>query len=127
MITKLTHLMLLVHNQNDALKFYTEQLNFKIHPDAQFGPERWLTICAHNQSDFEIALMHANDQEKDLVGRQAGSKPFFVIETDNCIEDYKLFQLRGIHFLSEPKEELWGTSALFQDLYGNIILLNQSK
>lgn len=127
MISKITHLTLLVHDQDEALSFYTEKLNFKKHTDVYFGPDRWLTICTQEQPNFELALMVAQDDEKNVVGRQSGTKPFFALETTNCYADYQLFSSRGVMFLTEPKDEVWGISALFKDLYGNILLLNQSK
>jgi catechol 2,3-dioxygenase-like lactoylglutathione lyase family enzyme len=127
MITKVTHLTLFVTNQDNALKFYTESLGFKVHTDAMFGPDfRWLTICPPEQPDFEIAILKAETpEEKALVGKQGAGKPFFSLATTDCRKDFELLSSRGVKFAQEPKVEEWGISAAFQDLEGNMIYMCQ--
>ncbi|MDR3550417.1 MAG: VOC family protein [Candidatus Babeliales bacterium] len=127
MITKITHLTLFVHNQNDAVEFYTEKVGFKVHTDAMFGPEfRWLTLHPQGQSDFELVLMLAtNEQDKALVGKQGGSKPLFTLESNDIEKDYESLLASGIIFATAPEKQPWGTATSFKDLYGNEIYLVQ--
>lgn len=127
MITKITHLTLFVHNQNDALEFYTQKIGFSLHTDAMFGPElRWLTLHPQGQPDFELVLMLAtNEQDKALVGKQGGSSPFFTLETNNIAKDYELLLANGVTFCAAPETQPWGTATSFTDLYGNKIYLVQ--
>lgn len=124
MITKVTHLTVFVKNQDEALTFYTNNLGFKVHTDAQFEDMRWLTIHPADQSDFEIVLMPANSpEEKALVGKQAGSGVFFCLESTNIEEDYKALKSKGVELLGEPTTEPWGKAVTFKDLYGNTLYL----
>lgn len=127
MITKLTNITLFVNNQDDALKFYTNILGFKVHTDAIYGNNfRWLTICLKNQPDLEIALMPATtSEEKALVGKQAASIPFLCLQSDDCIKDYESLKAKGVVFMDEPKKEAWGIAAACKDLYGNLLYIVQ--
>lgn len=128
MFTGITHLTLLVLNQDEALAFYTQKLGFKVHTDEPFGNNsRWLTLQIPGQ-EIELALMPAeNAQDKALVGKQGGQYPFFCVATKDCKTDYEALSKRGVAFTSAPKEEPWGVSASFKDLYGNVIYMSQSK
>jgi len=126
MITKITHLTLFVSNQDETLKFYTENLGFKVHTDAMFGPMRWISICPAEQPHFELCIMKAeNEQEEALIGKQGAEKPFFCIESTDCKKDYEMLKSKGIKMHQEPKEEVWGISTSFADNSGNIIYMVQ--
>ena len=116
-----------VENQDKTLDFY-KKLNFGVHTDSSFGEFRWLTLCLPGNKNLELALIKAEStQEKNLVGKQAAQKPFLSIDTDNCQQDFQRLKDLGVEFVQEPKSEEWGTSAMFKDLYGNLIYLNQSN
>lgn len=123
---KISHVTLLVKDQNDALDFYQNKLGFKVHTDAKLGPMRWLTLCTVDQPDFELSLMQAGPKDQDLVGRQGGSYPLLALETKDCHESFKRLKSLGIKFDGEPQQESWGTGVTFRDLYGNLIYLHQS-
>lgn len=126
MLTKITHLTVFVTNQDDALKFYRDSLGFKVHTDAMFGDFRWLTLCAPEQPDFEIALVPAQTPEElAIVGKQGAGKPLFNVETNDCQKDYERLSALGVVFVQQPKREQWGFSSAFHDLYGNLIYMCQ--
>ena len=129
MITKTTHIPIFVHDQNEALKFYTEKLGFALHTDVMFGENmRWLTATPAKQSDFEFAFMQANTPEqKSLVGKQAPDVPFCCVSTDDCEKTYKELEEKGVECVSAPENLPWGVSALIKDLYGNIINIVETK
>lgn len=129
MITKTTHVSIFVNDQDEALKFYTEQLGFKLHTDTTFGQNmRWLTVCSAEQPDFEFALMQANtDAQKALVGKQAPEVPVCCVSTNDCHKTVQELKSRGVTITSEPEEMPWGVSALFQDLYGNTFNIVEPK
>lgn len=126
MITQFSHVTIFVHNQDDALEFYTKKLGFVVHTDAAYGPGlRWLTVSPVNKS-FQITLMYAETpQQKALVGTQAADMPFCVFETDDCKADCDAMKKAGVEFVQEPTQQPWGIEALFKDLYGNILDLVQ--
>lgn len=126
MLTKITHVTLFVSNQDEALRFYTEKLGFKLNTDEKFGDMRWLTVNLPDQKEFELVLMAATTpEEKAVVGKQGGAKPLFSLGTSDCKKDYEKLKGLGVKFTSEPKEEPWGISASFQDLDGNNIYMCQ--
>ena len=125
MITRVSHITLLVKDQNEALAFYQGKLGFKIHTDANFGDMRWLTICTEAAPNFEIAVVLPGKGDESLVGRQTGAYPIFSLETADCIGTYNALKAKGILFDGEPKVESWGTGVSFKDLYGNMIYITQ--
>lgn len=127
MLTALTHLTILVNDLAEALEFYKNILGFRVHTDAimQDG-SRWLTLCLPGNKDFEFVLMSAKtEQDKSLVGKQAGTHSLGVLTTNNCVETYTLLKSQGVVFVDEPRTESWGTGATFKDLYGNMFYLVQ--
>jgi catechol 2,3-dioxygenase-like lactoylglutathione lyase family enzyme len=124
MINKVTHVSLLVRDQQEVLKWYTEKLGFEKRADDPFpeGGGRWITIAPKGQQDLEIVLEPpewglGSDAETKL--QMVGKTPGWVVRTDDCRGDYEKFKSRGVKFLSPPEELPWGVSAVFEDLYGN--------
>jgi predicted enzyme related to lactoylglutathione lyase len=126
MISKLSLITVFVHNQDDALRFYTEKLGFeKRSDDSQtLGSFLWLTVAPKEQKEVEIVLLKAEDKEqKDLVGKQSN----IGFETDDCRETYETLRSRGVKFTSPPEQAQWGLQALFEDLYGNEFVLIERR
>lgn len=128
MFTRLTHLTVLVADQDEALAFYARKLGFKLHTDAMMpNGYRWLTVCPSDAVEFELALMPAiDDNQKSLIGNQAGAEPFFVLETKDCKKTIEELKANGVEIVQDVTEEAWGTGASIKDLYGNIIYINQA-
>jgi len=125
MISKITHITLFVHDQDDALKFYIK-LGFKVHTDAQFGPMRWLTLNLPGDENMELVLMMADtEQEKQLVGKQSGEKPLISFSTADCNATYRALKEAGVSFAEEPAQHPWGMAVGFRDLYGNPLYMCQ--
>jgi len=122
-ITKITHITLFVHNQEEALNFY-KKLGFIIHTDAPFGETRWLTLCLPDQKDLELVLKQANTaREEALIGKQIG---FANLESSDCQKDYDALQALGVKIIAKPAAQPWGLSMVIADLYGNNIYISQS-
>jgi len=123
MITKLVHVTVIVRDQDEALRFYTEKLGMEKREDRTMGSYRWLTV-APKGSAVAIVLQKpaAPFQQPDEIERmlaEVGHGTTWVVETDDCKHDYEAMQGRGVTFTSAPSELPWGVSAVFQDLYGN--------
>ena len=127
MIEKIGHITILVKDQDDALKFYTEKLGFKKCQDTMFGEDmRWVTVAPKNQPDLEITFVKADSREKlKSLGKQAGDHVFLTLETDNCRRDYEAMKAKGVKFMGEPANQPYGTEVVFEDLYGNLFDLIQ--
>lgn len=125
MITGLSHVTILVDNQDKALEFYTKKMGFDLNTDATFGNERWLTVSPKGNKNLEFALVLSTPENKNLVGHQAGKLPLCSFTTPDCNQTYKELSSKGVEFTQLPTQEPWGTSAAFKDLYGNLFYLNQ--
>ena len=123
---KVTMFKLYVSDQEEAKRFYVEQLGFALAEDQMLGEYRWLMVRAPGNKEVSINLEIAKtEEEKSLVGRQGAAKPLLGISTDDCKRDYVELKRRGVRFEGEPKVMPYGTGVMLQDLYGNKIYLNE--
>jgi len=123
MITKLVHVTVIVRDQEEALRFYTEKLGMEKREDRTMGAFRWLTV-APKGSDIAIVLQKPGAPFQEAAEAEAmlarvGQGTTWVVESDDCKKDYEALKGRGVTFTSPPSELPWGVSAVFQDLYGN--------
>jgi len=127
MIKKIGHITILVKDQDEALRFYTEKLGFKKRQDIMFGVGiRWVTVSAVDQPDLEITFVKTVTEEKlKALGKQAGDHVLLTIETDNCEKDYAAMKSKGVRFHGTPERQPYGTEVVFEDLYGNLFDLIQ--
>lgn len=134
MISKMSHALIFVLNQQTALEFYRDKLGFEVRTDATMdGGYRWLTVGPKDQPDFEIILMEPNPgyildeaaatQVRDLV--QRGKLGGGVFDTADCKATYEELSAKGVEFLSPPSEQPWGIGAVFKDNSGNWFSLSQ--
>lgn len=127
MLTHVSHITILVADQDAALAFYTEKLGLILHTDAMCGPFRWITLNPVNNKNFEIALMKAETSaQQAAVGKQTPELPMAIFSTDNCQHSYETLKARGVNFIQEPQQQPWGVEALFTDLYGTVFGLHQA-
>lgn len=120
---------LVVKDYDEAIDFYTKKLNFELIEDTKQSEEkRWVVVKPKGATETAILLAKAASQEQESrVGNQTGGRVFLFLYTDNFWRDYNQMQERGIKFIREPKEEVYGTVAVFEDLYGNLWDLLEPK
>jgi catechol 2,3-dioxygenase-like lactoylglutathione lyase family enzyme len=111
----------LVRDYDEALAFYAGSLQFRVVEDTPLGGgKRWVLLAPPGSGETRILLAQAtSDVERASVGRQAGGRVFLFLHTDDFDRDYREMRHRGVTFLEEPREEAYGTVAVFEDLYGN--------
>ncbi len=128
MITKMTHVCVYVLNQDSAYDFYTNKLGFKVVTDAKMGEDaRWLTVSPPEQPGLEITLMavkegmNFNKESAEAMAKlvKAGTFGFGVFECNDVFATYEELKAKGVQFTKPPKEEFYGTEALFKDDSGN--------
>lgn len=138
MIKQLTHVNVWVHDQDEALAYYTEKLGMELRDDVTL-PEmngfRWLTVGPVGQPDVALTLMSVPGppvfdadtakQIEELMGKGATGGLFF--STDDCRASYEELKGRGVEFTEEPSERPYGVDAGFRDPSGNAIRLVQSR
>jgi predicted enzyme related to lactoylglutathione lyase len=125
MITKLSLVTILVRDQEEALRWFTEILGLKKLQDASYGKgARWLVVTPQGESDFGIVLQkpepaeHGEERARLKID-QIGKGTTWVFRADNLDETYQTLSARGVKFLSPPMAVPWGKQAIFEDLYGN--------
>lgn len=128
MITKMSHISIYVLNQDSALDFYTNKLGFKVVTDVPMGKDtRWLTVSPPEQPEIEIVLFpitvgkmfpkETADTIKELIKK--GTFGCGVFECNDIYATYEELKEKGVEFMKAPKEEFYGTEALFKDDSGN--------
>jgi catechol 2,3-dioxygenase-like lactoylglutathione lyase family enzyme len=118
-----------VDNQDDAERFYTQVLGFKVKTSAPYGPdERWLTVVSPDEPDGVELVLHLAD-EPARAFRQASQevgRPVLSLRTDDCAADAERLKAKGVVFVEEPRRrEYGGIDAVFDDTSGNLINLHQ--
>jgi catechol 2,3-dioxygenase-like lactoylglutathione lyase family enzyme len=121
------HITLLVHDQDEALEFYTEKLGFIKRADYKSWLDiRWVSASPNNQPDVALTFVQADTPEKEAaVGNQTAGYVYLFLETDDLLRDAKEMQSKGVEFIKLPEDHPWGKTATITDLYGNIINLVQ--
>ena len=127
-MNKISHVTLIVPNQEEACTFYTEKLGFVVTEShkAEDSTYYWLTVAPTKDSSVALTLMLPQaEEDKSLIGKQSGSIPFFCLSVDDCHTTAAEFSKKGVEFVQEPVTEFWGINAILKDPYGNLILLCQ--
>ena len=121
---------LLVRDYDEALAFFVGKLGFRLVEDA-FVPEqskRWVVVSQPGAVESKLLLAKASTPEQqEHIGVQTGGRVFLFLYTDDFWRDYESYKSKGVEFVREPKEEPYGTVAVFLDLYGNMWDLLQPK
>jgi uncharacterized glyoxalase superfamily protein PhnB len=133
---KVANSQLWVHDQDEALAFYTEKLGFEVRSDVtlpELGDFRWLTVGPIGQPDFAITLMaipgppvmepDTAEQVKDLMAKGFAGTVFLT--TEDCQTSYEELKGRGVEFSEPPEERPYGIDAGFRDPSGNSFRLTQ--
>ena len=138
MLKQLTHTQVWVHDQDEALAFYTEKLGMELRDDVtvpEMGNFRWLSVGVPGQPDIAITLMavpgppvfdeDTRAQIQALLAKGAAGGLFFT--TDDVRVTYEELKSRGVEFQQEPTEQPYGIDAGFRDASGNQMRMMQPK
>ena len=135
---KITNAQLWVHDQDEALAFYTQKVGMEVRADVtlpEMGDFRWLAVGPAGQDDVSIVLMAipgpplmddaTTEQVRDLMGKGFAGTVFLT--TEDCQADYEQLSSRGVEFTETPEERPYGIDAGFRDPSGNAIRLTQVR
>jgi catechol 2,3-dioxygenase-like lactoylglutathione lyase family enzyme len=118
----IVHVALVIRDYDEAIEFYTKKLHFTLVED-MYQPEqdkRWVVVAPPGSVGTTLLLARASKPEQEaFIGNQSGGRVFLFLNTDDFWRDYDEMVSRGIKFVREPKEEMYGMVAVFEDLYGN--------
>lgn len=125
----IAHIALVVDDYDEAIKFYTEKLQFRLIEDTVQSPtKRWVVVAPKGSQECSLLLAKGvGEEQRSRIGNQTGGRVFLFLRTDDFWRDYRDMQSQGIHFVREPKDEEYGTVAVFEDLYGNLWDLVEAK
>lgn len=118
---RIAHIALVVKEYDEAIQFYTEKLDFTLIEDTPQGDgKRWVIVAPPGAGECSLLLAKAaNEQQAASIGNQTGGRVFLFLFTDDFWRDYNTMVARQVHFIRPPKQEQYGTVAVFEDLYGN--------
>jgi len=135
---KIANAQLWVHDQDEALAFYTEKVGLEVRTDVtvpELGNFRWLTVAPPGQEDVAIVLMaipgepvmdsETAEQVKTLMGK--GFAGTIFLATDDCQASYEELRGRGVEFTEEPEDRPYGIDSAFRDPSGNYVRVTQVR
>lgn len=135
---RIANAQLWVHDQDEALAFYTKKLGMEVRADAtlpELGDFRWLAVSPAGQPDVSIVLMAipgppVMDPETGQQVRNLTAKGFagtIFLTTDDCHASYEELKGRGVEFVDKPEERPYGIDSSFRDPSGNHIRLTEVR
>lgn len=111
----------LVRDYDEAIAYYTGTLGFRLVEDTPLSRDRrWVQVTPQGGNGCALLLAKADGpRQVAAIGAQTGGRVFLFLHTDDFWRDYRLLAARGVRFCEAPREEAYGTVAVFEDLYGN--------
>ena len=135
---RIANAQLWVHDQDEALEFYTKKLGMEVRSDVtlpEMGDFRWLQVGPPGQDDVAITLMaipgppvmddETAEQVRALMAKGFAGTVFLT--TDDCRKSYEELLQRGVEFVEPPEDRPYGVDAGFRDPSGNSFRLTQVK
>jgi uncharacterized glyoxalase superfamily protein PhnB len=135
---RIANAQLWVHDQDEALAFYTQKLGMEVRSDVtlpELGDFRWLTVAPPDQEDFAIVLMaipgppvmdaETAEQVRALMAKGFSGTVFLT--TDDCQASYEQLKDRGVEFTEQPEERPYGIDSGFRDPSGNSLRLTEVR
>jgi predicted enzyme related to lactoylglutathione lyase len=118
---RIAHIALVVKEYDEAIEFYTKELDFTLLQDTKINEEkRWVMVAPPGAKECCLLLAKAgNEEQSKSIGNQSGGRVFLFLFTDDFERDYHKMVERKIHFIRPPTEYDYGRVAVFEDLYGN--------
>ncbi|MEV0890809.1 VOC family protein [Promicromonospora sp. MEB111] len=113
---RLSDVTYLVRDHDEAITFFVDALGFALREDETNAAGRRRVVVG--PADGGTGLVLALSGADDVVGRQAGGKVAFFLETDDFAAQHARMVAAGVRFREEPRYEVYGTVAVFEDLYG---------
>jgi catechol 2,3-dioxygenase-like lactoylglutathione lyase family enzyme len=121
MMQHLANVALIVSDYDEAIAWYTQVLGFDLLQDTDLGDgKRWVRVSPPGATGTSLLLAQAaTEAQRGRIGDQVGGRVGFFLHTDDFATDYAALTGRGVRFAEEPRQESYGTVAVFVDLYGN--------
>lgn len=116
----LAMIALVVDDYDRAIAHYTGDLGFELVEDTRLSEsKRWVVVNPGAGCHILLAKA-ATPEQSGRIGNQTGGRVFLFLHTDDFFRDHALFQAKGLEFTGPPRNEPYGTVAVFRDLFGNL-------
>lgn len=120
MTQKIGYIALVVRDYDEAIAYYKDVLGFVLVEDTPVEGKRWVLVRPLGDAGTSLLLAKAvNPEQTSRIGDQTGGRVFLFLHTDDFWRDYHVMRSRGVQFMEQPRDESYGTVAVFVDLYGN--------
>lgn len=132
----IAHTSLLVESYDAGIDFFVKKLDFQLIEDTPLvaathlqKAKRWVLVAPQSSTESSLLLAEPADAAQALsLGNQAGGRVFMFLQTDDFWRDYHRYKQRGVEFVrGEPRDEAYGTVAVFLDVSGNMWDLIERK
>ncbi len=122
MVQNLNAVTLVVRDYDEAIEFYTKKVGFDLVEDTKLGDgKRWVLVAPRGSGGTHLLLAKADgERQQARIGDQTGGRVFLFLQTDDFDRDHAAMQRVGVRFREAPRNEAYGTVAVFEDLYGNL-------
>ena len=119
---QLAQVALVVADYDEAIRFYTQKLNFTLVEDTVLSEtKRWVVIAPPGSDGCRLLLAKAaTAEQRSRIGNQTGGRVFLFLYTDDFDRNHTTMLKEGIKFVRDPVQEPYGKVAVFEDLYGNL-------
>lgn len=116
----IAHVAVLVRDYDEAIRYYTQALGFRLLADRRLDDgKRWVLVAPRDGGTGLLLARAASATQAARIGDQAGGRVFLFLHTNDFWRDHAAMRERGVRFCEVPREEPYGTVAVFEDLYGN--------
>lgn len=121
MTQRISNVALLVRDYDEAIRFFTQSLDFELLEDTpRADGKRWVRVAPRDGQGTALLLARAATPDQQLaVGNQTGGRVFMFLSTDDFDRDYAHMKSWGVRFTEEPRHEEYGKVVVFLDLCGN--------
>lgn len=117
---KLAAVTYIVRDYDEAISWFTECLGFALVEDfALGGDKRWVLVEAMDGGSRLLLAKADGPEQEAAIGKAAGGRVAFFLYTDDFPRDHAAMEAKGVRFRESPRNEAYGTVAVFEDLYGN--------
>ena len=127
-MSHIPHLTYLVRNYDEAIEYFISILQFELIEDTPLSEKkRWVLVRPRGGTTSLLLAQADSPEQQAAIGNQSGGRVFLFLHTDDFWRDHTFMKSCAVQFLEEPRNEAYGTVAVFKDLYGNKWDLLQPK
>ena len=111
---------IVIDDYDRAISHYVNDLNFLLIEDTSLSPEKRWVVVAPGDTGAKILLAKAsNEHQQSAIGNSAGGRVGFFLYTTNFMQTFQNYKSKGIEFIEDSRQEMYGQVVVFKDQYGN--------